>query len=138
MKKILPILLAALVGLASCSKTSTPDPSPSASIAGTWSLNTERTVTTNKSTGAVTTADKSLVPGATKVSYTTNGTYQVTYNGAATGNGTYTYSGSTLTLTGNGKTSATTVAELSATKLVTVENTEDTSYRYTTTDTLTR
>ena len=136
---MLPVLLAALVGLASCSK-SVDGPKPAAAqLAGTWSLDAERYVTTPTNGGATTTTDnKYITPGETKVTYSTNGTYEVTTKGAANGSGTYTFSGNTIAFTSGGKTATRTVPEFTNNRLVLVQTVDDASYHTTITDTYNR
>jgi hypothetical protein len=138
-----------LGGLASCAKKDS-DPSPPAPPAptltgGTWTFQSETVVTTPKSGGATTTA--TTTPAGTTTLAFTDATHYTLFtnehNAPLTGSGTYTYSANTITstsATGSGVLLAEKlyVSELSAKKLVLIDNSEDATNRYVTTDTFTR
>jgi hypothetical protein len=136
------LLLAAflLTGAAGCSKKE--DASAPQLQGGTWTFQSETVATTPKSGGSTTTTPSTAVAGSVTIAFTdaTNFTTTVT---RINGTGTYTYSANTLTLIpGSGSAAALSakfnVSELSASKLVLTDNSEDTTNRYVTTDTFTR
>lgn len=139
------VLLAGLLltGLYSCSKNQ-HDPTPSAPslTGGTWALTSQIVVTTPKNGGTSTTQNNLVVPNTVTLVYSTDGKFTVTTdksisinNTTSIGTGTYTYSGTTLTSTINGQTSTARVDVLTSNTLTTVNLNEDSSARYTLTET---
>lgn len=139
MKKILPVLMAALVGLAGCSKkdSTAAQPAP-APLEGTWTFQSESVLTTPRNGTAPSTAKGPNLAGSYTITFGTNGTL-TSRMGSTVSNNPYTYSGNIITIPiTSTKTQTLTVAELTAARLVLVEQTDDTANRYTTTDTFTR
>lgn len=137
------------VGLASCSKAGNESPpapfAPSVAVlaAGTWQWTDLSYVATPKGGGAAVTSGVIVTPGAMAVTYKADGTMDATYR-ASSEVGSYTLTGSTLTtvLTSNpqlpSRTLASTVKELSATRLVLESAREDAGFRYIDTHTFAR
>lgn len=140
MKTILPLLFAAVAGLASCSKNDDPQAAAAPSLLGTWSFQSKVKVTTPRN-GTAASSVTTTSPGSYTLNFGTNGTLTST-TGTTTASNPYTYAGQVITITTpstNGpKVQTLTVTELTANRLVTVELTEDTPNRYTTTDTYSR
>ena len=146
MKKYLLFFLPALT-LGSCS-TSSPAPTPAASLVGTWMLTSKTTVNTPKDGRPPTTYPQTVVPNTVKLTYSANGTYEVVFDKSisATGvtetnSGNYTYSNNTVTYSRPGFASSTAqVTVLTNADLTHVVTTEplDRSYVSVTTNTYTR
>ena len=122
-----------LSGLTGCKKDAVEPP---ATLMGqTWSLQSEVVVTTPINGGTPTSSVRPISAGSFTYSYKSDGTFIITGFGQLFSSGTYLYSGTTLTLSSsvlNGPPPRVlTVTELSAHKLVTVENGADASNRYT-------
>ena len=136
MHKMLPVLLAALVGLAGCSKSGAdpqPMPAPYAALltAGTWQWHAHRGVATPKAGGNPTEYETKASPGAMAVAYSADGQLRVIYSPPYPAeSGTYTLSGATLTETISGRASTNTITELRANRLVYVSAGEDGNFRY--------
>lgn len=130
MKKCLPLALF-LFTLVSCSKSEDAKP-VAPSLVGVWSLTSQTIKVTPKSGGASTTYTQPVVPNTVKLTYRTDGTYTVVWdksvsaaNITTTANGTYSYSGNTITYVLNSKTSTAQVDVLTNTDLTHVETTEN-------------
>jgi hypothetical protein len=142
MKKLLLAGLL-LTGLAGCSKNSEPAPAPAPTLTGgTWTFKSATIATTPKSGGNTTTSTPTLAPGSATVTFI-DATHYTTTAAGLTGSGTYTYSANTIdSMPDNGAAVAIspklTVSELTATKLVLTENSEDATNRYITANTFTR
>jgi hypothetical protein len=144
MKKLLLFGLL-LSGLGSCSKGG-DDPKPVLAepglVGNAWVFQSEVNAATPKNGGATITSTRSIPVGAYSLVFGSDGKFTTATSPTQVVTGTYTYVGKTLTipyLTNNGqKSQVLTVIELTPTKLVTTESTEDTSSRYLTTDTFTR
>jgi hypothetical protein len=131
MKRLLFWGWASAGALVGCAKTESAAP---ASLEGTWDFAAGSTVTAPKNGDpSVTapipyTAGGMAVPGGLTIVYGPNGVF-TSYTATSTGHSTYTYSGNTITTPTNrpnGQTVAIiTVQELTAHKLVTVEQYED-------------
>ena len=137
-----------LVGLASCSKAGNDPPAPVAPsvavlAAGTWQWTDLSYVATPKGGGVAVTRNTIVTPGAMAVTYHSDGTMYVSYR-ASSEVGSYTLAGSALTavLSRNpqlpSRTLASTVKELTATRLVLESPREDTGFRYIDTHTFAR
>lgn len=140
MKKLLPLALG-LLALASCSKKEDATPTPQLQ-GGTWTFQSEVITATPKSGGATTTSTSPIPVGNITIAFT-NATNFTTTTLGQTGTGTYTYSANIVTfIPSNGTAVAASgkynVSELSASKLAFVDNSEDATNRYVTTDTFTR
>lgn len=136
MKKALPLLtfLVATV-LASCSKTGN-DPTPS--IAGTWTWSQSTRVTTPKNGQPSTSVTSSTKPYSEVHSFDGNGVFTIVTGGNTEERGTYSYNGSTLTVSTTFYKVARSVSELGAHRLVWTTESEDATNRYALTETLTR
>jgi hypothetical protein len=124
--------------LASC-KNKEPAPVPPQLYGSTWSLTT-RTVVAMPASGTPTTTTSSVVSGAFSIVYPGDGTYHL-MTGGATATGKCDYDGKTITLyniVGATHTRVMTITSLTATELVTVEQGQDATTSYSTTDTYTR
>ena len=137
MKKMLPLFLAALVGLASCSKADDPaaKPTVSASIVGTWTWASDRTVTTYANGQPSTTSEKTIVPGSVTLTYQADGSRFTTVNGVSSAPvaGTLPGLGQPVASTRNGFATTTTLTELTANKMVTVIVDQSAAVTYTNT-----
>jgi hypothetical protein len=130
MKKLLLAGLTALA-LIGCSKSD--DAKPAApSLVGNWTLTSQTIVVTPKGGGTATTYTQPVVPNTVKLTYRTDGTYQVVFDKSisATGtttttNGTYSYSGNTITYQIGANTSTGRVDVLTTTDLTHVATTEN-------------
>ena len=138
-----------LVGLTSCSKAGNDPPpaslAPSVAVlaAGTWQWTALSYVATPKGGGPVVTSNAIVTPGAMAVTYNFDGTMHTSYSSSSEV-GSYTLTGSTLTtvLSRNpllpNRTLASTVKELTATRLVLESPREDAAFRYIDTHTFAR
>jgi hypothetical protein len=147
MNKLLRLSFAGLLLLAGCSKsgsdpspTPTPDPAP---LTATWTFQSETRLVTPKNGTAVSTETRPIPAGSYSSTFNKDGTFLSKHIDGTTATGTYTYSNNTITIPYTGgangpKTQVLTVRELTATRLVTTEASEDTPNRYVTTDTFTR
>jgi hypothetical protein len=136
MKKTLPLLvfLAASI-LAGCSKVGN-EPTPS--LTGTWTWSASTRVTTPKN-GQPSTAVTASTKAYSEVhSFDGNGVFTIVTGGNTEERGTYTYSGSTLTVSTTFYRVPRSVSELGAHRLVWTTESEDATNRYTLTETLTR
>jgi hypothetical protein len=146
MNKLLRLSCAGSLLLAGCSKNSKPAPVPApdpAQLVTTWTFQSERYTTTPKSGAAATTDLRPIATGSYTITFNTDGSFLTTTNGANTATGTYAYSNNTITVPYPGgpngpKAQVLTVKELTASRLIATEATEDTSNRYLTTDTYSR
>jgi hypothetical protein len=148
MKKILPLFFAAALLTSSCSKSDDAQPAATkrmeTALDTAWIFQSETTLTTPKNGAASISSVQPISAGDyTLVFYYRMGTVYKTNSSGVSTMGDYTYSGNTLTISYTSNMAATrvqtmTVTELTHTKLVTVENTEDSANRYSTTTTYTR
>lgn len=136
MKKALLLLLPALA-LGSCSNGST-NPTPTASLVGTWMLTSKTTVNTPKDGRPPTTYPQTVVPNTVKLTYSANGTYEAVFDKSisATGvtetnSGNYTYSSNTVTYSRPGFASSTAqVTVLTSSDLTHIVTTEPLDHSY--------
>ena len=141
MMKPLPLFLAAALALTACSKSDDPAAQANgvtaAPLHGTWTFQSETRLTTPKNGGPATSTVRPIPAGSYTVSFAANGQLTSQAGTGAPTTGTYTNSGTTISIPTTGpngtKVQVLTAAELTATRLVTVEQTEDTPNRYTTT-----
>jgi hypothetical protein len=140
MKKILPALI--LLSLTACSKKGS-DPEP-VQLTTTWTFQSETRTIIPKS-GAPAGADLQPIPaGSYTITFNKDGSFRTAAtNGDTIASGNYSYVNVTLTstyLSGSNiiKNQSLAVIELTATRLMTMETSEDTSNRYVTIDTFTR
>ena len=113
--------------------------------AGTWQWTALSYVATPKGGGAAVTSSSNVTPGIMAVTYNADGTMSVSYSSSSEV-GSYTLAGSALTaeLTSTrfpllpSRTLASTVKELTATRLVLESPREDTGFRYIDTHTFAR
>jgi len=130
MLKPLCIVLAALIGLAGCSKSST-DPHGALLTAGTWQVYSHYAVATPTVGGPSTSYGGLSAPGAT-VDYRADGTLLQKFGSSyPSESGTYTLAGAELTQTISGKPShASTIRVLTANRLELDSDSEIAGYRY--------
>jgi hypothetical protein len=131
MKKLLLAGLATL-SFAGCSKNDDAKPAAASLVGGTWTLTSQTIVVTPKGGGTSTTYTQRVVPNTVKLTYLANGNYHVYFDKSisATGtttttDGTYTYSGNTITYLINNNTSTARVDVLTSTNLTHVATSED-------------
>jgi hypothetical protein len=140
MKRLLPFLFLALT-LSNCKKGSDdPAPAPTATMIATWEWESESLVTVYKDGRPTTTQNKTVVPKSVYVTFGSNGYATTTTNGVAAAPVPYTLKqvGVPATSTDRGYAVTETLTELTTTHMTYVIVNENSSVKYTTTDTYKR